>query len=519
MLIDLELEAAGSSYRSDVCVLGAGIAGLVLAHRLAGRGVKVHLLEAGGLELEERSQRMYEAEMAGDRHAGASEGRFRVFGGSSTRWGGQLLPYTEDVFSPPVGTPSRAWPIGAETIEPYYDEVLKIMGADGLPFGAELLGVLGHPAVGFGDGVRLRFSKWAPFGRRNLAKSLGRECIASGNVTVFTHANAMAVEAAGECVGSVAVKNYVGGSFTFRAEQFVVCLGTIESARLLLASPCGAAGAVGNEFDQVGRYFHDHVSVRVAAFDGEARVRVLERLGPFFVQGTLHTCKLEATAVLREREGLPAVMAHVVIEEPEDSGGAAVRGMLQSLQRGDLKAARKSLLPMLRGVGDVVRLVWGSKVQRRRAVSERARVWLNMDMEQVARADNRIRLSEARDALGQRKAVVEWRAGERERDVARRFAEVVKAELERMGIAGLSWFEDGAMVDTFHPMGGVRMGVDARTSVVDTELKVHGVENLYVASCGVFPAGGSSNPTFTMMALTLRLAERLGEVLRSSQRV
>jgi choline dehydrogenase-like flavoprotein len=511
MLIDLEQEAAGKSYTSQVCVLGAGIAGLVLAHKLAGLGVKVHLLEAGGLELEERSQRLYEAEMAGDAHAGATDGRFRVFGGSSTRWGGQLLPYTDDVFSPGAGMPSWAWPIGADAVEKYYGEVLQIMGADALPFGAELLQELGHPAVKFGDGVQLRFSKWAPFGRRNLAKSLGRECIASESVTVFTHANAMAVEAAGGCVGSVAVKNYAGGSFTFRAEQFVICLGTIESARLLLAS------GVGNEFDQVGRYFHDHLSVRVAAFDGAARAQMLERLGPFFVQGTLHTCKLEASSFLRAKEGMPAVMAHVVIEEPEDSGGAAVRGMLQSLQRGDLKAARKNLLPMLQGIGDVARLVWGSKVQRRRAVSARAKVWLNVDMEQVARAEDRIRLSEVRDALGQRKAVVEWRVGGA--DVARRFADVVKAELEAAGIVGLRWVEDGAMVDTFHPMGGVRMGVDARTSVVDTELRVHGVENLYVASCGVFPAGGSSNPTFTMMALTLRLAEKLGAVLRSNRQV
>jgi len=503
VLIDLEQEPAGKTYTSQVCVLGAGIAGLVLAHRLAARGLKVHLLEAGGLELEERSQRLYEAEMAGDRHAGASEGRFRVFGGSSTRWGGQLLPYTEEIFSPGAGMRSWPWPIGAEAIERYYGEVMEIMGVDGLPFSAELLEKLGHTAVRFGDEVRLRFSKWAPFGRRNLAKSLGQECVESTDVTVFTHANVMALEAAGGLVGSVVAKNYVGGSFTFRAEQFVVCLGTIESSRLLLAS------RIGNDFDQVGRYFHDHVSVRVAAIEGEARAQVLERLGPFFVAGTLHTCKLEASSLLREKEGLLAVMAHVVIEEPEDSGAAAVRGVLQALQRGDWKAAGKNLGPMVRGMGDVARLVWGSRVRKRRAVSERAKVWLNVDMEQVAGADDRIRLSDARDALGQRKAVVDWRVGDAEREVAKRYAGMVRAELEGVGIAGLEWFEDGAMMDTFHPMGGVRMGVDARESVVDAELRVHGMENLYVAGCGVFPSGGSSNPTFTMMALVLRLGDWL----------
>ena len=517
MLIDLDQEAAGGSYRSEVCVLGAGIAGLVLASRLAGRGFKVHLLEAGGLELEERSQRLYEAEMAGDRHAGASEGRFRVFGGSSTRWVGQLLPYTEDIFSPGAGMPSHGWPIGAEAIERYYPEVLGIMGADGLPFGAELLEALGRPAVGFGDGVRLRFSKWAPFGRRNLANSLGRECLGHANVSVFTHANAMAVEEAGGPVEArgrveaVTVKNYAGAGFTFRAEQFVVCLGTIESARLLLASPGRDGGGVGNGFDQVGRYFHDHVGMRVAEFAGAARARVLDRLGPFYVEQTLHTCKLEASGALREREGLPAAMAHVVIEEPEDSGVAAVRNLLGSVQRGNFREAVGSNLgPMLRGVGDVVRLAWDSRVRRRRAVSARARVSLKIDLEQVARAEDRIRLGDARDALGQRKAVVDWRIGERA--AVKAYARVVKAELEAVGMGGLAWALDGdggAMEDTFHPMGGLRMGDDARSSVVDRELRVHGVENLYVASCAVFPAGGSSNPTFTMMALTLRLADRL----------
>jgi len=298
----------------------------------------------------------------------------------------------------------------------------------------------------------------------------------------------------------------------FRADQFVVCLGTIESSRLLLSSN------VGNEFDQVGRYFHDHVGLRVAKIEGEARARVLDRLGPFYTEGTLHTCKLEASAELRQRELLPAVMALVVIEEPEDSGPAALRSMLQALQRRNLKhALTQNFLPLMRGLGDIARLAWQSRVRQRRAVSARAQLWLKIDMEQVARADDRIRLAETRDALGQRRAVVDWRIGTLEREVARAYARIAKAALESIGIAGLQWapgvLDEAAelppMADTYHAMGGLRMGVDVQASVVDCDLRVHGVENLYVASCALFPAGGSSNPTFTMMALTLRLADRL----------
>jgi choline dehydrogenase-like flavoprotein len=515
MLIDLEQEVPGKSYSSQVCILGAGIAGLVLAQRLARLGLSVHLLEAGGLELEERSQGLYATEMAGDRHTGATEGRFRLFGGSSTRWGGQLLPYTEDIFSPTAGMPSWPWPIGPEATEQYHCEVLEIMGADRLPFGPELLNALGRPKVEFGDAVRLRFSKWAPFRRRNLALSLGRECLAHPGLTVFTHANAIALDASGGRVQSVTVRNYAGEDFMFRADQFVVCLGTIESSRLLLSSN------VGNEFDQVGRYFHDHVGLRVAKIEGEAKARVLDRLGPFYVDGTLHTCKLEASAELRQRERLPAVMAHVVIEEPEDSGAGAARAMLQSLQQGKLRGIGGRAWPMLRGLGDIARLAWDSRVRQRRAVSARAQLWLKIDMEQVARADDRIRLAETRDALGQRRAVVDWRIGTLEREAVRAYAPVVKAALERIGIAGLQWTpgvldasaELPPMADTFHAMGGLRMGVDVGASVVDPDLKIHGMENLHVVSCAVFPAGGSSNPTFTMMALTLRLADRLAVLL------
>jgi choline dehydrogenase-like flavoprotein len=164
---------------------------------------------------------------------------------------------------------------------------------------------------------------------------------------------------------------------------------------------------------------------------------------------------------------------------------------------------------MLRGAGDVARLMFYSRFKQRRAVSKRAKVRLHIDVEQAVNAENCIRLSEQRDALGLQKAVVDWRVREQEQDTAARFAGMIRAELEVLGIAPQRWSEAPVLVDTFHAMGGLRMGEDARESVVDRDLRVHGVENLYVASCAVYPGGGSSNPTFTLMALALRLAEHL----------
>jgi len=514
MQIDLEQSGLPSSFHSTVCIIGGGIAGLILATRLAGRGIDVHLLEAGGLIPEERSQALYRSEIAAERHMGVHEGRFRTFGGTSTQWGGQLLPFTHDTFVAPKGSATLGWPIAEQELTPYYDDIQRLLGVDQLPFTADLLPALGHPAVAFPSDIRLRFSKWIPFNRRNLARTIGQEALAHPKITVFTHANAAFFKRDSSDpsrIASVQVLNYERREFTFTASQFVVCAGTIESCRLLLCSP-----DVPNPHDQIGRYFHDHISFHAARFLSPARERIVEQLGPFFVDGTLHTCKLEAMPELRERENLLAVMSHVVIEEPEDSGVAAIRNLLRSLQSGRLKEAIvANLLPTIRGAADVARLLFYTRFKKRRAISSRATLYLNVDLEQVPNPDNRIRLSDRTDALGLPVTVVDWRIGDLEKDTAYRFSQIMRGHLQSMGLDPGAWdpaLAEGVtppMSDIIHAMGGLRMGDDPASSVVNRDLTVHGLDNLAIASCAVFPSGSSSNPTFTMMALTLRLADRL----------
>src|ERR1700759_5219575 len=127
MPTDLELVTDSAPFESDICIVGGGIAGLVLARKLANHGIRVHILEAGGLTLEERSQELYQVEREGRPHVGATEGRFRVFGGNSTRWGAELLPYTADIFPPPKGTPSARCPVTNVELQRYYTEIEEIM--------------------------------------------------------------------------------------------------------------------------------------------------------------------------------------------------------------------------------------------------------------------------------------------------------------------------------------------------------------------------------------------------------
>src|ERR1700744_6662737 len=124
MEIDLDLaEARSEPFRSRVCVVGAGVAGLWLAHRLSQQGIDVALLEAGGHTLEARTQSVFtSAQFAGVQHLGSHEGRFRIFGGSSTQWGGQILPMPVEHESP--------WPLSTAALEPFYAEAQRLLGVD-----------------------------------------------------------------------------------------------------------------------------------------------------------------------------------------------------------------------------------------------------------------------------------------------------------------------------------------------------------------------------------------------------
>ncbi len=460
--------------------------------------------------------------MDGYPHTGAAEGRFRTFGGSSTRWGGQLLPFTEDVLHPPKCLGLPQWPISLRELEPYYSDLEQAMGVPIATYSDELLKEFGREHPFQSEKVRLRFSKCAPFVKRNLSKTLGQYCLSSKTVTVFTHANVVSLnlQLNGGSVRSLTAVNYGRVPYTFEAEEFVLCTGTIEGSRLLLASNGVCPEGVGNGRDQVGRYFHDHVGVRAGVVDPEDRRRVTRTFAPFIRSGTTHRAKLEATRELRCEKRLLSVAAQFAIEEPEGSGADLIRGLLRALQRGKLdKETRRDILGLPAASAEIAGLLFMARFRNRRFVSKHAKIVLEIDVEQRPDRESRIRLGTDTNSLGMREAVLDWKISVEEQECIRTYAKEIDLLFREHSLAvvppnpeiavdGGAWFSGGRL-DTFHMMGGTRMGTDPSNSVVDSSLKVHGVRNLSIVSCSVFPTGGSSNPTFTMMALAFRLADRL----------
>ena len=521
MHIDLETPALPSTFKADVCIVGGGTSGILLAWKLACRGRQILLLEAGGLTLEERSQELYAIDVSGESHAGILNGRFRTFGGASTRWGGGLLPYTRDVLQPPpcLGLPS--WPIDLQELEPYYEEVQRIMGVTLTPFSSELLRHFKRSVPFSSDRVRLRLSKSSPFTRRNLSRTLGKKCLASSRIAVVSHANAIAIELLknGRAVSSVTAVNYGGKRFSFEAGAFILCTGTIETSRLLLASTSVCSRGVGNERDQVGRYFHDHVFSRVAEIAPQDRGPMITTFAHCMGGNTLHKFRLEATERLRRERGLLSVGCEFPVEEPPESGVTPMLNLLRSVQRSDFTTRNlRDLLSLPSASREVAQSLYSAKIRKRRYVSPHARIIFHVDVEQRPDPESRVRLSEEPDAVGMRKAILHWKISNDEHRSIGIFAQEVAKLFRNSGLATTCWgpatrrsVEPELLdrKDSFHMMGGARMGSHPGTSVVNRDLRVHGIDNLHIVSCAVFPTGGSSNPTFTLLALALRLADTL----------
>jgi choline dehydrogenase-like flavoprotein len=237
--IDLQELPSGQQFESDLCIVGGGIAGLVLADALRGSGRRVDLLEAGGAGEEAKSQALYAAEMAGIPHLGTTEGRFRVYGGSSTHWGGQLLPHAVHDFQRRSHVPESGWPLDPAELSPYLHRCEELLGANHAPFDASLIDRLPTPGPQLSDpDLQPRFSKWAPFARRNVATTLGPRCEADQHTRVFLHAGVTALEldGGGNRVHALTVRTLRGGQFTFTTRQVAIAAGTIKTTRLLLVS-------------------------------------------------------------------------------------------------------------------------------------------------------------------------------------------------------------------------------------------------------------------------------------------
>ena len=507
----------------DICIVGTGPAGSTLARELSHSGLRVTVLESGGLERDASSDALNEVDNVGRaRVVDQWEVRNRILGGSSHTWGGRCAPFDAIDFERRSWVPMSGWPFQRDEIGQYLARSAAYLGLNvGDGFSDERFWILaGRDAPDVNPDPRALLQFFWQFSRdggnrleaMRFGKRLPREV--GPNVRLITGATVLRVNVSetGDRIVSLDYASPAGETYTLRTPRVVLCAGGIENARLLLASNTVAPTGLGNSRDLVGRYLMDHPRGPVARFDLAASVELQRRFGRFNVRGNLFRGGLRLGPEIQRTEGLLncAVWLGEAVAS-DDPWEVLKRWMRRKPElRGDLAKLMANREILLSGIGDLV----GGK---QGVVRKLSALHLDCMVEQRPDPESRVTLSDRRDRLGVPLARIDWRVHPDEARTMRRTAELVAAEFARVGLptpALEPWVAAGGEIpstflDVAHPTGTTRMATDAAAGVVDPNCRVFGIHGLYIAGSSVFPTAGHCNPTQLIVALAIRLGDHL----------
>lgn len=482
------LTSPSGNLRADICICGAGPAGIVLALELARRRPewRIVLLEGGGRSIgSERNRALYEVEL-GEKSYAVAASRRRMLGGTSAHWGGWSKPLDPMDFTAPPHWAVPDWPIGLDELQEFLPDAHRWCEIPSTDYDLAPLRTrqpqrfLELPANGATAEHLFRFSPPTRFGPRYTPDLEAQE-----NLTCLLNANVRTLERRGDRIVSVTVQPLDGRAFTVQAERFVLAQGGLENTRTLLNLRGDASDdGIGLRSPHLGRYFADHYGVRPGL------VLAPSELG-----------------YLRWSDQGVAVMP--VLTPSDDWLGAEGRQSLcMMLDPSPASDALPSSYAGQKTLGFSGAEYWNYNAQ--------------MVVEARPHPESRITLSNDRCELGLRRARLDWRMYEDDVTNALTFFDHFGTMLAATGQGRTRLTYENtaarraASSGANHHMGTIRFAHDPDDGVADPDGRIHDLENLYVAGSALFPRFGYSNPTLTIVALAIRLATRWSAVTKET---
>jgi choline dehydrogenase-like flavoprotein len=520
MILDLEKMTLPADKRYQVCIVGSGAAGILLGVNLARAKFSVVMLEGGGRSEEARSSDIYTGNAVGRAYPGFTDGRRRVFGGSTTAWGGQILPLTPIDFEKRDWVPGSGWPIDGALLAPFYERALAFEGLGAaIRSDADVWRAIRVDPGKFSPNFDEFFSRWCP--EPNFARIYGAEIEAFSNLDLALHANVVRIDTdpLNGHIRSLSCRGYDGVETRVTADRYVFCLGGLETVRLLLQPPEGNAAAPWAASGHVGKHYQDHLGATVGRLKPGGYATIRQIFDNYYRQGIKYHPRIRASREFQREQKILSGVAYFVQQSKQEQQLLAAKRMVRALRQGNLGA----LVPR-----DVMSAAGGSiaLVQQALRLATKARAHnpddlgtkVDVSCEQSPLGESRITLSEVRDALGMRRIALDWKIDAAEIETMQKMGKEVAALFKARGWPEIELDPDlmrdpqafsEKVFDYYHHMSGARMSLSERDGVVDTDLKLHGTPNGYVCSAAVFPTSGFSNPTHTVLALAMRLNDHL----------
>jgi choline dehydrogenase-like flavoprotein len=524
----------------DLCIVGSGPVGMALALDFDRRGRDVLVLESGGEEAKDTDASLAEI-IDPARHAPMKLAVRRALGGTSWTWGGRCVPYDDIDFTPRDFVADANWPIGEEEIRPWYKgaATLLLCGSEDflIPYRSTLT-----------QGLLLNsVERWARDSRiisAHRSRLLGSERIQLSLNSTVTGIN---LSRDGQNVQSLVVST-PSGPCAIKARRFVLAMGGVETARFLLNVQLQWPRHFGGLDGPLGRYYMGHISGRIShlCFDHPSLGRDFDfLLDPGCGAYYRRRFTLAAETQLRHRILNTAFWPDNPAFYDPHHGSGVLSGVFLALAfpptgRRLLPEAirlahtgprpyplaahlRNAILGAPQGAVDAYRILRDRFLKKPRKpgflVQNRGGKYaLHYHAEQVPTRESRINISKEKDSYGMARAVIDFRYVDQDVQSVIDSHRILGEALQANRVGRLEYMYPTEELrdrvysqasDGLHQVGTTRMGTNPETSVVDTNLRVHGIPNLFVVSSGVFPTSGQANSTFLAVALALRLAEHL----------
>ena len=528
--------------RYDICIIGSGPAGLTLCGELIDSGKKIAVIECGGLIRNEINDKLREVKNEGEIKI-KNNSRERVFGGTSTTWAGLSAPMDK--------IDLEKWPIDHEELKKYYRETHRY----GFPN-------IDDFNLGSIDNIRKKsdftlesenlvekifIAKDPPW---NFAEKNGY-VFNNINIDLYTDSTVIHLSSNKDSAGkttitNILIKNIDGTEYKIFAENFILCAGGIENVRLLLLSCDTSVTGLGNEYDQVGRYIMNHPKNNHGIVKLNKPLKDLTYLSGYLHSGWAKYAGIRVNENLQKSLGiLNSYTRFEPIFPWTDSSGVLnfilIVKKLKSLliwwkskqkkivnlkdwnETGDDSNIENkfkitsSIIFILKDINNVLLYIVHRLFQNKKIYIKKLRLRNFMEME--ARSENRIVLSDEMDRNGKKIPQITLNCSDLDKRSLIELHRVLAEEIKNRNIGVLESNLNNINpwpinIDASHHIGGTIMGTDPRLSVVDKDLKVHSVENLYICSSSVFPTSGCANPTYTICALAIRLAQKIKSIAK-----
>ena len=516
MFIDSRKLESKKFVETDICVIGAGAAGITLALEFIKKSFHVCLLESGGFEYDSETDNLSKGICVG-RNYDLVNTRARLFGGATNTWGGHCVPIRPYNFEKRDWIPYSGWPFSGNHLDPYYKRAAKVHKIGAYNYDTIAIAKsLGMDLFPFdGKKVESTVSKYntLDFGVE-YKNTIGR----SPNIDTYLFANVTSINRHPEVdfIRDVSVRTLAGNDFSVRAKYYVLAAGGLENARLLLLSNKVQKNGLGNEHDLVGRFFMEHLYYKngvilPAKQDSNLEIYTSERV---YDKKCSIRCHISLPEHTTQQYNIPDYRSEIGTHNtPPDSVVSAkiLQEKFEHLKFPD--DLSKHILNIISDPGAIIDHLTGKNKLLRsyRLVNH---------VELIPNPDSRIVLSDQKDKLGMNKLTLDWRLSKLDIVGIRTAQKLIAAEVGRTNFGRLRMElpEDEEVMrnggdGSSHHMGTTRMHSNPKNGVVDANCRIHGLKNIFIAGSSVFPTCGYSNPTLTIVALAIRLADHLEGIM------